>query len=555
MKGGVASGLVYPYAILELARTYRFRSIGGTSAGAIAAALTAAAEYSRTMRNDPDGFVRLERYSNELPELLATFFQPAPQFAPTMAFLVAWKASSGKGEVLGAAFKAFWAPMAAGAGLFAGLMYLLQGGIAGVALGALLGAVIGLAYHAMWIAARLREHRFGMCTGMPANNVRAPALTQWLHDAIQDIAFGPDGRKEPLTFRDLEAGKDADTAINLRMITTNLSMRRPHTLPYQRRAAWFDLAEAGEFFPRDVVAHLERVTADDTETRGLRRVPKPLDLPVIVATRMSLSFPLLFCAVPIHMRDTETQRLIEENGGQPAEPALKRVWFIDGGLSSNFPIHLFDALLPSRPTFALSLDALPPGGRESGNRIVITKDPEDGSGLPVQEVGGILSYALGLLEAAKDWQDNLLSGMPGQRERIAKVLLSNTEGGLNLTMPPEVSKTVMGYGQEAGRLFASGALDFDEHRWRRALVAYEQLEAVVAGTDRTWSARAFGTWLDEYSRNHPRSYIRLTPAERAAIVARLDTFAALAPAFRPKVEDPDQRMPRPMGRLRIGPDI
>ena len=44
MKGGVASGLVYPFAILELAMVYGFRSIGGTSAGGIAAALTAAAE-------------------------------------------------------------------------------------------------------------------------------------------------------------------------------------------------------------------------------------------------------------------------------------------------------------------------------------------------------------------------------------------------------------------------------------------------------------------------------------------------------------------------------
>ena len=30
MKGGVTSGIVYPYAILELARRYRFCSVGGT---------------------------------------------------------------------------------------------------------------------------------------------------------------------------------------------------------------------------------------------------------------------------------------------------------------------------------------------------------------------------------------------------------------------------------------------------------------------------------------------------------------------------------------------
>ncbi|WP_312647363.1 patatin-like phospholipase family protein, partial [Stenotrophomonas sp.] len=43
MKGGITSGIVYPNAVLALARDYRFKSIGGTSAGAIAAAVAAAA--------------------------------------------------------------------------------------------------------------------------------------------------------------------------------------------------------------------------------------------------------------------------------------------------------------------------------------------------------------------------------------------------------------------------------------------------------------------------------------------------------------------------------
>jgi hypothetical protein len=36
MKGGITSGIVYPRAVSRLARDYRFQSIGGTSAGAIA---------------------------------------------------------------------------------------------------------------------------------------------------------------------------------------------------------------------------------------------------------------------------------------------------------------------------------------------------------------------------------------------------------------------------------------------------------------------------------------------------------------------------------------
>src|SRR5215831_14091506 len=47
MKGGITSGVVYPKAVCELARAYRFKNIGGTSAGAIAAAATAAAELGR----------------------------------------------------------------------------------------------------------------------------------------------------------------------------------------------------------------------------------------------------------------------------------------------------------------------------------------------------------------------------------------------------------------------------------------------------------------------------------------------------------------------------
>ncbi|CAN7212625.1 patatin-like phospholipase family protein [Phyllobacterium sp. LjRoot231] len=52
MAGGVTSGIIYPGAVAMIARRYSFHSIGGTSVGAIAAAVTAAAEYGRrTGRN------------------------------------------------------------------------------------------------------------------------------------------------------------------------------------------------------------------------------------------------------------------------------------------------------------------------------------------------------------------------------------------------------------------------------------------------------------------------------------------------------------------------
>ena len=56
MAGGVTSGIIYPGAVAMIARRYSFQSIGGTSVGAIAAAVTAAAEYGRRTGHKPHAF-------------------------------------------------------------------------------------------------------------------------------------------------------------------------------------------------------------------------------------------------------------------------------------------------------------------------------------------------------------------------------------------------------------------------------------------------------------------------------------------------------------------
>ena len=60
MKGGLTSGVVFPLAICRLSEKFRFVNLGGTSAGGIAAAVAAAAEYNR----DKGGF----RAAREGPE-------------------------------------------------------------------------------------------------------------------------------------------------------------------------------------------------------------------------------------------------------------------------------------------------------------------------------------------------------------------------------------------------------------------------------------------------------------------------------------------------------
>lgn len=66
MKGGITSGVVYPRAACWLATRFRFRQIGGASAGAIAAAAVAAAESGRRV----GGFPKLYALPTELDDLL-----------------------------------------------------------------------------------------------------------------------------------------------------------------------------------------------------------------------------------------------------------------------------------------------------------------------------------------------------------------------------------------------------------------------------------------------------------------------------------------------------
>ena len=82
MKGGITSGVAYPKALLELKDTYRFRKIGGTSAGAIAALAVAAAEYNC----DCSGCQTLEEMGKWLGEKghIRGLFQPSADTRPLM---------------------------------------------------------------------------------------------------------------------------------------------------------------------------------------------------------------------------------------------------------------------------------------------------------------------------------------------------------------------------------------------------------------------------------------------------------------------------------------
>ena len=77
MKGGITSGVVYPLTICKLATRHRLRNIGGTSAGAIAAVMAAAAEYRRQHDHETPaaGYQALATLPLDVSGRLATLFQ------------------------------------------------------------------------------------------------------------------------------------------------------------------------------------------------------------------------------------------------------------------------------------------------------------------------------------------------------------------------------------------------------------------------------------------------------------------------------------------------
>ena len=197
--------------------------------------------------------------------------------------------------------------------------------------------------------------------------------------------------------------------------------------------------------------------------------PDPARLPLIVGAWMSLSFPGLIAGVPLWRSDFTLIDAAEQK-------KLRRCLFSDGGLSSNFPIHFFDHLLPNSPTFAILLDDYDP--KRNYDSVWLPQSARSGIALPVLPFSGLGGFLARLLFSVRDWRDNLQSTPPGYRERIAHVVLQPDEGGLNLTMDAQKVQKLVGYGQQAGVMLRD-KFDRDGHRSRRFLVAMTRMEETL----------------------------------------------------------------------------
>ncbi|MCG8457927.1 MAG: patatin-like phospholipase family protein [Holophagales bacterium] len=551
MKGGITSGVVYPLAIRELTREFRLHNVGGTSAGAMAASVAAAAEYKRQKDGDENAFGVLDEIPDELSRNLSSMFQPSPRMRPMFEVLLgAQKGKTTLGRLGRAALAGVSAnPLAIGAGVLAGLglprVALLLGVKVGSGVKTLLpvvGGGAGLSVPLLRAIGReLPAHGFGMCPGLTQPGYDKPAVTDWLADTIDRVA-GRDVEGDPLTFGDLE-----QEGIHLRIMTTNLSMRRPYRLPLDTKIYRFRRSDFEKLFPKRVVEYLCR----GREPRG-GLYPFPgsgKDLPVVVAARMSLSFPGLISAVPLYAVDY-TKKENRDHRKENRPPEWEVCWFSDGGLSSNFPIHLFDRVLPNTPTFGIALEPW-----RAGDELVwMPSTAGGGSLLRIYPIEGVGSFVMTLVTSASEWQDNLQSILPGYRERIVRVKLKEEEGGLNLDMPAPTIVALSQRGSEAGRKLRE---DFDlaDHRWKRFLIAMANLEETLADLSTAYEEGSFRQFLGELEEGKANPSYYDPKKDRAWLgeaQARIDELAELGASER--VFDPEERsIPKPETDFRIVP--
>jgi predicted acylesterase/phospholipase RssA len=563
LKGGITSGVVYPLALVALAEKYRFSNIGGTSAGAIAAAAAAAAEYGREIENA--GFDRLAKIPGEVGPNLLSLFQPTAVLKPLFNIFVA--ALTSRLAVIIAALRGYWPSALLGAlpGLVVAAMAVVYGGAGFVAFGlllALVGLVVGVLRRVLKAAnIDLVANDFGLCPGIRQSSPAPEAFTDWLARLIEEAAGHQEGDR-PLTFGDLATPPNGAPPIHLAMMTTSLMEQRPYTLPLDNDRFLFRRDEWEKIFPGTIMAFLvgacRRFAPPAGEPGEYFYFPDPAQLPLVVAARMSLSFPGLISAVPLWTRDFLLIEKAEQN-------KLRRCLFSDGGLSSNFPIHFFDHLLPNRPTFAISLDDFD----EKRNRsdVWMPSKAVSGSQLPILPLNGLGQFLMRLVYSAKDWQDNLQSILPGYRERIVHVVLKPNEGGLNLTMNQATIDKLVDYGRQAGTMLCDD-FDLDEHRWRRFLVAMARMEETLDEVAQAYEQvpGKFGDFLDGYVRDQePYKYPPTSPRpdptpyrqdNRARVDEMLRRAAELVAAGKDWRVEPtirDGTIPRPATNLRITP--
>jgi predicted acylesterase/phospholipase RssA len=539
MKGGITSGVVYPGAVWEISRLYSFKNVGGTSAGAIAAVVTAAAQRSRLL-GDEEGFDHVNSLPDELAkdDLLRRLFRPNISTKALFATVTALVGRASKLEKLLIIYKAYWRWTLAGA-LPAIILFWLAPHTWPVYLLALCLVLLLMTACAVGaflsdLCKRLGQNYNGLVTGITDDASGEVALMSWLEERIRQTARIRNART-PLTFAMLwNVQCDGPTAltvppderaVNLEMITTNVTFGRPFKFPFDTSQFFFKKSEMESFFPDHVVQWMveKRRIATDAKEKfrfaayardEIYPFPPIGDLPVIVATRMSLAFPVLLCAVPTYAADFNEK----SNQGDEVVPALERCWFTDGGLSSNFPLTLFDSPIPRWPTFGINLRPFskdyPRDPTDESKNVYLPEHNQGGRLIGFNRPVGILGFLGSIFNTMQTWNDTTQAILPGFRDRIVTVNLSDDEGGLNLDMPPEILTRLKARGVAAGRLIAQRFADvgasvpvsqtgWENHRWLRYRTTMGAIRKYFVAFTR--GARAAQPSIEQMIRNEAAS--------------------------------------------------
>jgi hypothetical protein len=363
--------------------------------------------------------------------------------------------------------------------------------------GALLVAVLATGVWVGWRTLRaLRGNGFGLTNGHTTDRKGSVLpLTDWMVTAIDETAGLLDG---PLTFGQLwgpEAVQAYDRLwarqqaevrvtscdwrafqpeVDLKVMTTNLTLRKPYEFPFSSEEYMYCPRCWEAYFPELVMEHLDRTAPEPVAERTVgakrsqrvsltcpshpgqlvRPLPPAPDVPVVVAARLSLSFPGLISAVPL---------LCIDYSRAPGSRNLVTCWFSDGGIASNFPIHFFDSPWPRRPTFGLNLDKQ---HRDYPEQMVWRPQETHSGVFPrSHEPTSMFGFLSAVMRTMQNWVDASQMTMPGFRDRVTELRTGEGEGGLNLRMTEDLITTLAERGSEAALEFAD--FDLPSHQWVR----------------------------------------------------------------------------------------
>jgi predicted acylesterase/phospholipase RssA len=616
----------------------------GAIAAAAAAAAEYNRRATQARKDDDSGFAGLAKLPAWLKddEHLARLFQPNPSTRPLFNILDRVLRTGGGGfKKLMATLPTAWSNFSGWAlsGIVASLLLLLPlivvgywfadainskafpatdwrrsllliyGSIFALAFIFLVGCVFVLVGLLRKIRSSIPQNNYGLTTGLLDAEGRAtatPALTTWLADEIDRIAGKPP-RAEPLTFGDLRgAANDLDKenlppeewGLSLQMMTTNLTLGRPYRLPFERDSAefFYDPKEWEQYFPAYIMKWLDEHPRQPTETapgkidkqkaewkrfEPRKPLPAPDDLPIVIAARMSLSFPVLISAVPLWTVD-RSRKLTDEETGAVRPTRLERCLFSDGGISSNFPIHFFDRALPRWVTFGIDLQSFhpdyPPDQKDQSKNSYLVRtnraglaDPWDRFDANPSDLSRLAGFFGALINTMYNWADNAQVRVPGYRDRVVHIFQTDQEGGLNLNMEPDKIEALGERGRFAGVKLRerftgqdNSPLTWDNHRWIRYRSMFALLEQTLRDLRRAYRSPLFGDTpfksLVERARTEPPEGYRLSEPEQREFAARVtELIIALGDEWEEERKTSGQSFgagaPRPTPELRVRPRI